>query len=79
MRWARDEDGSFLVLGRCVCGCGLDFGTKIVGGGRGFSRSVLACLWPCVREEGAQDADVEGTGALLVVCCVPEAEGVVRQ
>jgi hypothetical protein len=68
MRWARDEDGSFLVLGRG--GCSLDFGTKIVGGGRGFSRSVFACLWLCVSEEGAQDGDVEGLCALLMgFCC----------
>jgi hypothetical protein len=66
MRWVRDEDDSLLVLGRG--GCGLDFGTKIVGGGRGLRRSVFACLWFCVSEEGAQDADVEGAGALLVRC-----------
>lgn len=66
MRWVRDEDGSFLVVGGRVCGCCLEFGTKIVGGSSGFSRSVFACLWPCVSEEGAQDTDVEGAGALLV-------------
>lgn len=75
MRLVRDDDGSFLVLDRCVCECCLDFGTNIVGGGSGFSRSVFACLWPCVSEEGAQNADVEGTGALLVGCRMWEAEG----
>lgn len=77
MRWVRDEDGSFLVVGGGGCGCCLEFGTKIVGGGSGFSRSIFACLWPCVSEEGAQDTDVEGAGALLVGRrggCVPEAE-----
>lgn len=75
MRWVRDEDGCFLVLGRRGCDCGLDFGTNIVGGGRGFSRSVFACLWPCVSEEGAQNTDVEGAGSLLVGYCVREVDG----
>jgi len=44
MRWVRDEDGSFLVVVLCGCGCSLDFGTKIIGRGRGFRRSVFACL-----------------------------------
>ena len=62
-RWVRDEDGCFLVLGRRSCGCSLDFGTKIVGGGRGLRRSVIACLlWPWMSQEGAQDAEVERAG-----------------
>jgi len=73
MRWVRDEDGSFLVLGRCGCGCSLDFGTKIVGGGRGLRRSVFACLWLSVSKEGVEDANIEGAGALLVGCCVPRS------
>ena len=70
-RLVRDEDGSFLVLGRC----GLDFGTKIVGGGSGLGRSVTACLGPGVSQERAQDTEVERVGALLVCRRVPEVEG----
>lgn len=67
IRLVRDEDGSFLVLGRGGGGCSLDFGTKIVGGGRGLRRSITACL-VCsgVSQERAQDAEVERAGALLV-------------
>jgi len=76
MRLVRDEDGSFLVLGRGGCGCGLDFGTKIVGGGRGLGSSVTACLCPGVSQKRAQDAEVERAGALLVCRCVPKVEGI---
>jgi hypothetical protein len=67
MRWLRDEDDCFLVLGRCGCGCGLDFGTKIVSGRSGLGGSVFVCLLVVrVSEEGAQDTVVEGASALLV-------------
>jgi len=64
MRWLRDEDDCFLVLGRCGCGCGLDFGTKIVSGRSGLRGSVFVCLLVVrVSEEGAQDTVVEGASA----------------
>ena len=68
MRWVRDEDGCFLVLGRRGCGCGLDFGTKVVGGCRGLGGGVFACLLLRVSQEGAQNAEIESAGALMIGC-----------